>query len=97
MRCPFSAHVRKTYPRDDTSSAIPITALNETTTQTRRMLRRGIPYGLASNSTPDHAAARLPPTSAPFARAGLENDRGLIFVAYETSLRASSSSSPTPG
>ncbi|MFE8599088.1 Dyp-type peroxidase [Archangium violaceum] len=87
--CPFTGHVRKAYPRDDESTSnppnIPPNLLNETTTQTHRMLRRGIPYGKASDSTP-----ALPRPDAhdrrPTRTAGLDEDRGLIFVAYETSL-----------
>jgi Dyp-type peroxidase family len=35
-RCPFAAHIRKTYPRDD---------LDEADTQQRRIRRAGIPFG----------------------------------------------------
>ncbi|WP_158501962.1 Dyp-type peroxidase [Vitiosangium sp. GDMCC 1.1324] len=87
--CPFTAHIRKVYPRDDESTSvppnIPPTLLNETTTQTHRMLRRGIPYGPASDSTPNNPK----PDShdrRPSRTGGLEDGRGLIFVAYETSL-----------
>jgi Dyp-type peroxidase family len=87
--CPFTGHVRKAYPRDDVSTSnppnIPRTLLNETTTQTHRMLRRGLPYGKVSDSTPAHPRSDVRdrrPT-----RAGeLEDDRGLLFMAYETSL-----------
>ena len=41
--CPFAGHIRKAYPRDDTSSTLPDT--QEVTTQTHRILRRGIPFG----------------------------------------------------
>ena len=70
--CPLSAHIRKAYPRDDTSPEIP--PLNESTTQTHRLLRRGIPYGPPSNSSPH----------APFADF---IDRGLLFLAYQTSIQ----------
>jgi Dyp-type peroxidase family len=36
MICPFGAHIRKVYPRDD---------LEESIVQTHRMLRRGVPFG----------------------------------------------------
>jgi len=36
-RCPFAAHIRKTYPRDDLGDEGPI--------QVRRILRAGIPFG----------------------------------------------------
>jgi Dyp-type peroxidase family len=39
--CPFAGHIRKTYPRDTKRGDF----VNESATQTRRLLRRGIPYG----------------------------------------------------
>ncbi|MCU1273206.1 MAG: Dyp-type peroxidase family, partial [Bryobacterales bacterium] len=78
LRCPFSGHIRKAYPRDDEprdpkhpSPTDP--NLNESATQTHRLLRRGLPYGPVSRSTPD----------APID----DNvDRGLQFLAYQTSI-----------
>jgi Dyp-type peroxidase family len=81
-KCPFSAHIRKAYPRDETVAAgdpdpylnlRPKRTLNESDTQTHRLLRRGIPYGPSSNSTPDK-----PEDDA--------IDRGLLFMAYMTSI-----------
>ena len=69
--CPFSAHIRKSYPRDDTDPAVP--PLREVTTQTHRLLRRGIPFGPVSPSTP------MSPIQD-----GI--DRGLVFLAYQTSI-----------
>ncbi len=76
--CPFSAHIRKAYPRDDVPRdpkhpppSDP--ALNESATQTHRLLRRGMPYGSVSRSTPD----------APIDD---DVDRGLQFLAYQTSI-----------
>lgn len=69
LRCPFSAHIRKAYPRDDVSATgqpLPI----EADTQTHRLLRRGIPFG-----------EPYEPTGAPD-----DGDRGLLFVAYMTSI-----------
>lgn len=63
--CPFSAHIRIAYPRDD--------ELNESATQTHRLLRLGMPYGSVSRSTPD----------APIDD---DVDRGLQFLAYQTSI-----------
>jgi Dyp-type peroxidase family len=62
--CPFAAHIRKSYPRDD---------VDERETQTHRLLRRGIPFGPSSRSTP---AVPLDD--------GV--DRGLLFMAYMTSI-----------
>jgi Dyp-type peroxidase family len=70
-KVPFAAHIRKTYPRNDTSSSIP--GLGESSTQTHRLLRRGIPYGSQSASTP---AAPVDDSI----------DRGLLFLAYQVSI-----------
>jgi Dyp-type peroxidase family len=63
-RCPFAAHIRKSYPRDD---------LREAETQTHRLLRRGIPFGPSSQSTPE-----VPVDDGV--------DRGLLYMAYMTSI-----------
>jgi deferrochelatase/peroxidase EfeB len=68
---PFTGHVRKAYPRDDVSAAVP--GLNESSTQTHRILRRGIPFGPVSPSTPE----------SPFDD-GV--NRGLHFLAYQASI-----------
>lgn len=58
---------------------------NENDTQTHRLLRRGIPWGEASNSTPGNprgdARDNRPPSSA-----GPKGGRGLLFLAYQTSI-----------
>jgi Dyp-type peroxidase family len=80
-RCPFAAHIRKSYPRDDVSENPPQDGdpadarrrLRESDTQTHRLLRRGIPFGPSSRSTP----------SVPV-EDGV--DRGLLFLAYMTSI-----------
>jgi Dyp-type peroxidase family len=81
-KCPFSAHIRKAYPRDETvvggdldpyRDLRPERTLNESDTQTHRLLRRGIPYGPSSNSTPDKPEDDV-------------IDRGLLFMAYMTSI-----------
>jgi Dyp-type peroxidase family len=78
--CPFAAHIRKVYTRDDTSTSLgdldgelrePLTS--ELTTQTHRLLRRGIPFGEPYD--PDRAA-----------KPGESDDRGLMFVAYQASI-----------
>lgn len=64
--CPVFAHVRKVNPRDE-----PTDKGGQTDTLTRRILRRGIPFGKP-----------LPPGAA--ADDGV--DRGLLFLAYMTSI-----------
>ena len=69
--CPHAAHIRKVNPRDlgtDTGGAHD--------TLTRRILRRGIPYG-----------EPLPRTAGPQSR-GARADRGLLFVCYQTSIES---------
>jgi len=68
-RCPFAAHIRKSYPRDDLSDGDG----DEREAQTHRLLRRGIPFGPSSRSTPE-----VPVDD------GI--DRGLLFMAYMTSI-----------
>jgi Dyp-type peroxidase family len=66
--CPHWAHIRKVNPRDD------VTDLgDEFDTLTRRMLRRGIPYG----------------DSLPVGSADDGRDRGLLFLAYHASIEQS--------
>jgi Dyp-type peroxidase family len=69
--CPFAGHIRKTYPRNDTSASHP--DLNENDTQTHRLLRRGIPFGppYPLDPPPNHKDS---------------GDRGLLFLAYQTSI-----------
>src|SRR5205085_11081160 len=57
---------------------------NEDDTQTHRVLRRGIPFGEASDSTPGRPrrdARDNRPTSK-----SLDQGRGLLFLAYQTSI-----------
>ena len=58
--CPFAAHIRRAYPRDDTSVGV-----SEANIETHRILRRGMPFGPWS---------------------GGPGDRGLVFLAYQTSI-----------
>jgi Dyp-type peroxidase family len=71
--CPFAAHIRKVYSRDDTPLDPQEKFPNESDAQTHRLLRRGIPYGEVSRSSPQ----------APFQDSV---DRGLLFLAYQTSI-----------
>jgi Dyp-type peroxidase family len=84
QRLPFTGHIRKAYPRDDKSDKVnndvpdvpgckARSHLNESNTQTHRILRRGIPFGEISPSTPEV------PTQ--------DNvERGLHFLAYQSSI-----------
>jgi Dyp-type peroxidase family len=84
--CPHAAHIRKMNPRDQSSDLG-----DQFDTLTRRILRRGIPYG--------------PPPADPAADDGV--DRGLHFLCYQTSIEqqfeilqidwANSSFNPQPG
>ena len=78
-KCPYAAHIRKAYPRNDLTPAADgaTGAAGETTseadTQTHRILRRGIPFG--------------PEVSGAEAAAGHTTlSRGLMFVCYQTSI-----------
>jgi len=78
--CPFAAHIRKVYTRDDESTSLNELAdelqeahTSELTTQTHRMLRRGIPFGEPYNDR-SHA------------NGSDSGDRGLMFVAYQASI-----------
>jgi Dyp-type peroxidase family len=72
-RCPISAHIRKVNPRDvrsRTGDKFP----NQPDTQTHRLIRRGIPYGEPTASTPGNPIRDFV-------------DRGLLFLAYQTSIQ----------
>lgn len=74
--CPFNAHIRKAYPRDDESLDVHATLPpNESDTQTHRLLRRGLPYGPVSTSSFDSPDP-----------AGDAVDRGLQFICFQTSI-----------
>lgn len=64
--CPLSAHIRKTYPRDGLTPAGKKDS--ESHTQTRRLLRRGIPYGAPYDSRDPESPSI---------------DRGLLFFCYQ--------------
>lgn len=79
-RCPFSAHIRKSYPRNDITPAgagKPTAAeqreASEADTQTHRIMRRGIPFGDEVTDLESQRKATL-------------QDRGLMFVCYQTSI-----------
>src|SRR5262249_7888244 len=73
ITCPFSAHVRKVNPRDTVTQQG-----NSADVLARMVLRRGIPYGPAYPGDLEQDGA----ATADDAR----QDRGLIFVSYQTSI-----------
>ena len=79
LTCPWAAHIRKAYPRDDVRGNVEPDkdAVNaaEAFTQTHRMLRRGIAFG--PELTEEEALSGQ-------SKAG--HDRGLLFMCYVTSL-----------
>jgi Dyp-type peroxidase family len=90
LRCPFAGHIRKAYPRDMERDF----GLNESSTQTHRLLRRGIPFGKPmASGCPVHPSRLLDTLSnvvesiaAYLQNQSIENDRGLLFLAYQTSI-----------
>ena len=79
--CPWAAHVRKAYPRDDVRHDVnspdeKAVAKAEAFTQTRRMLRRGIAFG--PELTEQEALSGV--------SAGGSKTRGLLFKCYVTSI-----------
>jgi Dyp-type peroxidase family len=79
--CPWAAHVRKVYPRDDvlgnTADDIPDDVVDkaEAGTQTHRMVRRGIAFG-----------PELTEKEAKAGKSDPDRPRGLLFKSYVTSL-----------
>jgi Dyp-type peroxidase family len=79
---PRAAHIRKAYPRDQVfltadGAPDPNSRLQESFTQTRRLLRRGIPFG--TSFRPSLGAQRHGPHDSA--------DRGLLFLCYQRSIR----------
>ena len=70
---PLGAHIRKAYPRDEATKDG-----GESDTQTHRLIRRGIPFGV---SLPADAGSADPAASAAY-----PNDRGLLFLCYQSSI-----------
>ncbi len=94
--CPFAGHIRKAYPRDTTRDS----KTDESSTQTHRLIRRGIPFGqpfeASSNSNQDEfdiGAFVKQLIDSILSLLGLKSDepapdgsRGLLFLAYQTSI-----------
>ena len=85
-RCPFSAHIRKAYPRNDITpegiraakpkpSEFELRELSEADTQKHRIMRRGIPFGEELSPAEKEQRKTLDPEG-----------RGLMFVCYQTSI-----------
>ncbi|HVG01005.1 MAG TPA: Dyp-type peroxidase [Chloroflexia bacterium] len=81
--CPYASHIRKTYPRNDEIEGLPDSRLNEVTTQTHRLLRRGIPFGPVAQSSLESPGLPDKPDK-PDKPNGPQ--RGLLFFAYMTSI-----------
>jgi Dyp-type peroxidase family len=89
--CPLAAHIRKTYPRDTERLIGGQPLINESATQKRRLLRRGIPYGKPVSTGCPMRLLRNPMELLRRAVNGLlakveDQDRGLLFLAYQTSI-----------
>lgn len=92
LRCPFAGHIRKAYPRDTKRGSF----VNESATQTHRLLRRGIPFGKPMSSGCPVSLGRLRGLFTDWVAsfAGKNDtiggdkigDRGLLFLAYQTSI-----------
>ena len=92
LRCPFAGHIRKAYPRDTERGSF----VNESATQTHRLLRRGIPFGKPMSSGCPVSLGRLRGLFTDWVAsfAGKNDtiggdkigDRGLLFLAYQTSI-----------
>jgi Dyp-type peroxidase family len=79
-RCPYAAHIRKAYPRDDITPAgqgqsteFDQREASEANTQKHRIIRRGIPFGEDVQEDENRQGVTL-------------NQRGLMFVCYQTSI-----------
>ena len=87
FKCPFAGHIRKAYPRDTErplGSEEPF--INESATQTRRLLRRGIPFGKPmASGCPMRSLLTLAGLKKLF-QPNDDGDRGLLFLAYQTSI-----------
>ena len=76
IKCPFHAHIRKTNPRGDIAKNIPIPPDEEKNERSRRIVRRGITYGIRQ----DDPNADIPPEQRP------TKDVGLLFMCFQSSI-----------
>ena len=70
LKCPFAGHIRKVYPRNDRDRFVPDNG--EADAQKHRVIRRGIPLEL--------------PILEPSPGGDDKLERGLLFLAYQTSI-----------
>jgi Dyp-type peroxidase family len=92
--CPFAGHVRKAYPRDTLrpKEGDGEKFVNESATQTRRLLRRGAPFGkplamgCPMRSFTSFAGLKELGLKLLGLVSGEKDDRGLLFLAYQTSI-----------
>jgi Dyp-type peroxidase family len=70
LRCPFHAHIRKVNPRGTT----PLTSLDSE--RSRRIVRRGIPYGKPMPGVADHTEVDADPAAS----------RGLLFMCFQANV-----------
>jgi Dyp-type peroxidase family len=79
LTCPFAAHIRKAYPRNDLTpaaggrSGVEGEEASEADTQTHRIMRRGIPFGPEVDPGENNKETS-------------QHSRGLMFVCYQTSI-----------
>jgi Dyp-type peroxidase family len=78
--CPFAAHIRTVYPRDDLTPRVggsrSAAELAEAEVQRHRLLRRGIPFGEPYRPSEGSGPARD------------SGNRGLVFVCFQTSIES---------
>jgi len=78
-KCPYAGHIRKAYPRNDLTlagtgkSGKAAHDASEANTQTHRIMRRGIPFGIEVQAA-ERGANKT------------GHSRGLMFVCYQTSI-----------
>ena len=72
LRCPYAAHVRKTNPRDDLE-VLPPGIKIPFTVESRRIMRRGIPFGPELTKAEQESGKTI-------------HGRGLLFNCYQTSI-----------
>ncbi len=74
VKCPFHAHIRKTNPRGDVAKKFGLD--EEQAERSRRIVRRGITYGIRK----DDPNADIPPEQRP------TKDVGLLFMCFQSSI-----------